>query len=464
MQKYSILLKNQIIKSEKDFMIRNPKVDLIKVASEKIFSKLFNDIKNLKSIFICGPGNNGLDGFNTYKIAKKKKYNVDFINLASIDSKTKIKIFENKLASSDVIIDSIFGIGLNRKIEKKIEILIEKINRTKKKIISIDIPSGIYCDSGKVNSIAIKASKTLVIGFLKPCCFLLPAKYLFGEIVFLGLRLLIPQEVHPRIRLINKEEVSYFLPKFDESIHKYNKGNVLILGGEMAGAARIVALAARKVGAGLSTINVQNQNLKFYCGVEPGTIVSIKKNINYKKFDVLVIGPGLGMNYSKKKIIEVLKNCHLPTILDADGISVFKNNRDDLLRSLRKKNNCILTPHEGEFKKIFEFDSGNKIQSVLKAAETSSSCILLKGNDTIIGFPNGELYINNNANSNLATAGSGDLLAGIISGLIAQIKDIKKASILSVYIHGMLSYNNNNVTVEDFLSETPKAINSLKNN
>ena len=109
MQKYSILQKNQIIKSEKDFMIRNPKIDLIKVASEKIFSKLLNDIKNLKSIFICGPGNNGLDGFNTYKIAKKKKYNVDFINLASIDSKTKIKIFENKLASSDVIIDSIFG-------------------------------------------------------------------------------------------------------------------------------------------------------------------------------------------------------------------------------------------------------------------------------------------------------------------------------------------------------------------
>ena len=270
-------------------------------------------------------------------------------------------------------------------------------------------------------------------------------------------------KVKPNIRIISPQIIKRFLPSNPIDIHKHKKGNVLVFAGLMSGASRLVALASRKIGAGLSTINIPEKYFRQYSGVEPGTIVDFKKNLQISKYSVFVIGPGLGLSFKKKNILKKLKN-KIPAIIDADAISIFEKKASMLIDILKERKNSILTPHHGEFNKLFSFKAKNKILLSIKASQKTNSIIIYKGNDTVIACPNGNVWINNNAKNNLATAGTGDILAGIIAGLIAQKVDLEIASVLAVWIHGELSQNNNNVIAEDFINEIPKVLETIKNN
>ncbi len=462
MTQTTLLTVKQITQSEDIYIKKNSFNKLINLASSKIAQYVEKNFKNKQILFVCGPGNNGVDG----KLAFKKIKNKSKLSLLELNKRKK---FDNKKLkkltdSSEIIFDCIFGVGLNREVLGSYKLAINLINDSKKKVISIDIPSGIDSDSGRIMGVCIKANKTLAMNFLKPCYFLLPSKEFAGEIELLDLGLDYPKKLAPNISLISRKIFENKIPKHGLNINKYDKGNVLILGGSMSGASRLVAYSARKTGCGLSTIVLDEFNLKYYLKSEPGTIIKIFHKTDFDKKDVLVIGPGLGKDYNKNKVLEFIKCFTGPIILDADALSIFENFRNDLISLLKKKEKILLTPHIGEFKRLFDYSDQSKITSCIKASNLIQNYVLLKGNDTVISFPKNKVWINSLDKNNLATAGSGDLLCGIIAGLIAQKMDFSSAILASMWIQSRISISKNHVTVEDFLDQIPIVINSLKNN
>ena len=450
---------NQIKESENIYIKKNSLNKLFDNATTKIITFIKKNYKKKKILFVCGPGNNGMDGKLAYN-KLSEKYDV---SIFTIDRNHKINFnkFKNLIKNTEIIFDCIFGTGLNKKIHGNNKKIIELINKSNKKIVAVDIPSGLSADSGKRMGTCILADTTLAMGFLKPGYFLQPAKEFIGKLELLNLGLPLPK-LKPNIKLVNKKNIKN-IPSQNSSINKYDKGHVLVIGGEMAGASRLVAYSARKTGCGLSTISVEEKNLKYYTQAEPGTIIKIFKNSDLLKKDVLVIGPGLGKSFKTKKLLEILDLFNGPKIIDADAISIFEKKKKQFSKFLIKQKNIILTPHTGEFKKVFNYSKKlSKINNCLRASKLIDNCILLKGNDTVIAFPDENIWINNLANQNLATAGSGDVLCGIIAGLLAQKMAIEEAMPASLFIQSKISQSKKNVVVEDFIGEIPIAINSLK--
>ncbi|MFA5040787.1 MAG: NAD(P)H-hydrate dehydratase [Bdellovibrionales bacterium] len=229
------------------------------------------------------------------------------------------------------------------------------------------------------------------------------------------------------------------------SSHKYSRGTALIRGGDvMTGASRLAARAAQRVGAGLVTLAAPAVALPIYAKALESVIVR-KSNtarewqalVGNKRRPALLIGPGLGLGVAQKKeVLEALK-AQRYAVVDADGLTNFSDKPEKLFKALHK--NCILTPHEGEFVKLFGAIKGNRIFNVCAAAKQAGCIVLLKGSKTIIASPNGRVIVNRNAPPWLATAGSGDVLAGMILGLVAQKMPIFEATAAAVWMHGRIA-------------------------
>ncbi len=457
----NILTINQIIDSENTYIKKNSFDKLINHAASKISSYIFKNFKKQKVLLICGPGNNGMDGILSFnKLKEKMKVSLIKVNKDNFD----IKLIKNLIESNQIIFDCILGTGLNRKISGNFKKVIQEINKSNKTVISIDIPSGINGDSGEIMGMSVKANITLAMGFIKPGYYLFPGKENIGKIEVIKLNLQIPSYRTPKITLIKQCFFNNKFPNYGQNINKYNKGHVLVIGGTMAGASRLVAYSARKTGCGLTTICVEKRNLSFYSQTEPGTIIKVFQKKDLDKKDVLVIGPGLGKGFNKNKILSIINSFNGPIIIDADAISIFENHKKDLITVIRKKRQIILTPHLGEFKRLFRFNFSSKILNCYSASKLIENCVLLKGNDSVISFPEGRVWLNNGAKNNLATAGSGDLLCGIIAGLLSQKMPTNLAVPCSILIQNKISSSQNDVVVEDFLNNIPAAIKSLKNN
>ena len=462
MSKNRILTIEQIKESENQFICKNSEEQILNIAGEKIAIFLLNKFKRKTLLFVCGKGNNGQDGVKASLFLGEKIKNKVFL-VPKNYSKKNLNTLQSNIKSHEIIVDCLFGTGLNRPLSKFHQKIIEIINKSKKKIISIDIPSGLNSDTGQPLGSSVIAHMTICMGFYKPAHFLIPSKNNCGEKVLLKLTLKSPIKMFPKIHLLKNEKIYKSFPKYNNSINKYDKGHVVVIGGVMSGAARIVAFASRKVGAGLSTILVNPDHLKYYSKCEPGTIVAEYSDNHLLKKDVLVIGPGLGKDYDKNFIKKIILEFEGKIIVDADAISIFDNQRNEFHQLIKKKKSLILTPHKGEFKKIF-YSSQNKILDCFNASKLISNIVLYKGNDTVISSPNGNVWINSDASNSLATAGSGDLLCGIISGLVAQKMKIDKSVLAAVCIQNDLSNRKKNAVVEDFLKDIQLAINTIKNN
>ena len=462
MSKNRILTIEQIKESENQFICKNSEEQLLNIAGEKIAIFLLNKFKRKTLLFVCGKGNNGQDGVKASIFLGEKIKNKVFL-VPKNYSKKNLNSLQSNIKSHEIIVDCLFGTGLNRPLSKFHQKIIEIINKSKKKIISIDIPSGLNSDTGQPLGSSVVAHMTICMGFYKPAHFLIPSKNNCGEKVLLKLPLKSPIKMSPKIHLLKNEKVYKSLPKHNNSINKYDKGHVVVIGGVMSGAARIVAFASRKVGAGLSTILVNPDHLKYYSKCEPGTIVAEYSDNHLIKKDVLVIGPGLGKDYDKNFIKKIILEFKGKIIVDADAMSIFENQRNEFHQLIKKKKSLILTPHKGEFKKIF-YSSQNKLMDCFNASKLVSNIVLYKGNDTVISCPKGNVWINSDASNSLATAGSGDLLCGIISGLVAQKMKIDISVLAAVCIQNDLSNRKKNVVVEDFLKDIPLVMNTIKNN
>jgi len=423
-----------------------------KSASIKIEKKIIPSLKefNNKILILCGPGNNGGDGLVIAKYLLKSGYKVDIcfpiLNKRKINRHTKEKLknldisaqkFNNlNLNRYSMIVDSIFGIGLSRNFSNSLIKIVEKINKTKACKVSIDIASGINSDSGDLMPISIKANHTITFVAPKVGHYLLPGKINSGSIhvVSIGEK---KTEISKAKRLskvkLNTPESWIKNFKWPSMIdHKYKRGHILVKSGPLTstGASRLAAVTALRSGAGAVTLasetNALAVNASHLTSVMLKEINNTEEFFNFvkeKKIKTLIIGPGSGVNQIVKGLVIRAIKEEIEFVLDADGLTSFEKNPDelfDLLRKRRKRNNIILTPHEGEFNRLFKFGNLSKIDKANKAADLTNSTILFKGNDTIISSPKKITFLSKESSPFLSTAGSGDVLAGICGSFLAQ--------------------------------------------
>ncbi len=449
-------------------------------AAEACSNFIIDTILNQKVLVMCGPGNNGGDGILIAKHLYDKKKDVTLYAplgiaktedskkaLSLLNSSTQIKKNIN-FKDYDIVIDSVFGIGLNRSIPEELGNLFQDLNNAKLTVISIDMPSGVCTDTGQVDSVAIKADRTLTFHRLKPGQLLLPGKNYTGTIELLDIQL---------ENLDNKTSIFLnsppILKKIKNTDHKYSRGTSYIIAGtQLIGASKLAALAASqsslRSGAGLSKLLIAKENAKiFKPHILEEMMVLYEDNNNLfniiesTKIKSLIFGCGIDINQDNLKLLKFLLDQPINLVLDASAFSLIEQNKSFYFESLIERTaTTIMTPHKGEFERIFK-KTKNKINDCINAAKQTNSIILYKGNDTVIGTPLGKIYLNHLSSPYLATAGSGDVLAGLIGGFLAQEYEGVEATKLACYIHSQCGIKlGRGLIASDLIMEIP---NTLKN-
>jgi ADP-dependent NAD(P)H-hydrate dehydratase / NAD(P)H-hydrate epimerase len=445
-------------------------IDLMEKAS-LVFTQWFIqnfDYRNHSVSIFCGPGNNGGDGLAIARLLHHSFYNVqiylckignqtseDFdINLKRLpkhDAITITKIEEGTpfpdLPENTIIIDGIFGSGLNRAIEGYWAQLIKYLNEQPIIRVAIDIPSGLFADQHS-SGIAIQAHKTFSFELPKFAFFFQENHAFVGQWNFgsIGLLQSYIDQLETSNYYINLDFVKGIFKKRNKYDHKGSFGHAILIAGSygMIGAALLSTKAALRSGTGLVTLHTPKIAYSIAQGSIPEAMISIDSNEHYissvpnlDKYSAIGIGPGIGNNKLTINFLDsFLKNYTSPIILDADALNIISRSRD-LLNQIPK--NSILTPHPKEFERLFGKTENNFERNKLhrNKAKELHVYIVLKGAHTCIACPDGTCYFNATGNPGMATAGSGDVLTGMITSLLAQKYNSKEAAILGVYLHGL---------------------------
>lgn len=454
-----------------------PSVLLMEQAAYQVFSYLKENYEARSITIICGPGNNGGDGFaiarqltawTTCKVkvimaADCKKLTTDgqiYYNICQKLGVDLLQIEEDnieevlcQIESAEVIVDALFGTGLKRTVEGKYKEIIKKINAQEGIVISVDIPSGIDGLTGKVQGIAVKADVTITFMTPKVGLYLYPAVLYTGQVkvVDIGIPKHIIEETDSKCFSIEKEEMASLLPKRPIRSNKGSFGKVLTIGGSlgMSGAISLTSMAAYKVGCGTVTavvpqciIETMQQKLTEVMAIgladfEGHFSQEAAKQLRtiLPQYHIVAIGPGIGRSKeSLSLLIEVLKT-NLPCVVDADALYFIP----EVLESIKaRKAPTIVTPHPGEMARILGVSIEEILNDPLKYAENFATkfniVTVLKLEKTVIADGTGVIYINRYGNSGLAKGGSGDALTGIITGLLAQHLSPVDAARLGVYL------------------------------
>ena len=431
---------------------------LMENAGRAVVEEITRRWQNKKTVILCGPGNNGGDGYVIARLLSDLNWPIKI--LSTIDPSKLIGdakkaaskwngevdlIYDiKKYPKSELLIDCLYGTGLSRTIETKIKKLIKHYNSSKSKIISVDIPSGIHGDTGQVLGAAICADLTVTFCVPKRGHFLLPGKTLCGTIIItdIGIPKNIINDIDTNVRLNLPKNWKAHLPKPKPETHKYSRGHTFVLGGSVysTGASRLGAEAALRIGSGAVTILAESKSLDIYAyhttSIMLKKVSQLESILSYKKHPKsILIGPGCGVDYHTEEYLKKILKSKTPCVIDADALTLIANKPNSFIPQLHP--NCVLTPHEGEFKRLFDLSS-DKITSTQISSKMTGSVIVFKGADTVICSPSGRVCIDNNSTPWLSTAGSGDVLAGLISGLLSQGMDPFDAACAGVWIHGEL--------------------------
>ncbi len=404
---------------------------------------------------LCGPGNNGGDGFVVAAALAQAGWPV---RVALLGSKDQLRgdarhhalrwhgecetLAPSAIEGAELVVDALFGSGLSRALPAQVTDTLGAVTRRAVPLLAIDMPSGVMGDSGASLG-AAPAHCTVTFACKKPGHVLLPGRELCGETVVADIG--IPDAVLESLGLDTWENDpclwQKLLPRAQSSGNKYTRGHALLYGGyPMTGAARMAARAAARVGAGLTTIAVPQIAFPVYAAALTSIMVQPLAAqgdwpdlLSDRRYTAFLIGPGAGVNDSTRRaVFEILQTAR-PALLDADAISGFAARAEELRRAIRGP--CVMTPHEGEFARVFD-TTGDKLSRARAAARECGAVIVLKGADTVIAAPDGRALINTNAPATLATAGSGDVLGGLILGLLAQGMDAFMAAGAAVWMHG----------------------------
>jgi ADP-dependent NAD(P)H-hydrate dehydratase / NAD(P)H-hydrate epimerase len=404
---------------------------------------------------LCGPGNNGGDGFVTARLLAQQGWEVKVAllgDLAQLRGDARLhalrwsgSIMPLTLKALDdcaLIVDAIFGAGLNRALSSEVKEILAQASAHKIPIVAVDVPSGILGDSGE-SSGAVRAACTVSFARKKPAHLLLPARDLCGEVVLADIGISATTLETLDITLWENTPALWHasLPSPNSVGNKYSRGHALLFGGyPMTGAARMAARATARIGCGLTTIAVPEVAFPIYAGALTSIMVqplqqssALEGLLEDRRYTGFSIGPGAGVNAATREHALSMLHTGKPVVLDADAISVFADRPGELFGAIRGA--VVITPHEGEFKRLFSCE-GDKLQRARTAAHSSGAVIVLKGADTVIAAPDGRAAINCNAPPTLATAGSGDVLGGLILGLLAQGMEPFLAAAAGVWMHG----------------------------
>jgi len=406
-------------------------------------------------IVLCGPGNNGGDGFVAARHLLEAGWAVRVALLGVCDhlkgeARHHAELWHGTiepltpaaLGDAELVVDAIFGAGLSRALEGAAKETLAAVAQRGLPMVAVDVPSGVMGDTGEALG-AISAVLTVTCFRKKPGHLLLPGRFLCGEVVVadIGTPTSVLEQIQPDTFENDPALWLSILPKPEDSGNKYTMGHALISGGyPMTGAAKMSARAAARSGAGLVTIAVPEIAFPIYAASLTSIMVhplaapeDFNKILDDKRLSAFLIGPGAGTGeQTRRRVLSILKTSR-NTVIDADAITAFKDNPPSLDKAITGP--CVITPHEGEFSRLFDF-KGDKLTRVRAAAKRSGAIIVLKGTDTVIAAPDGRAIINSNAPPTLATAGSGDVLSGIVLGLLAQGMEPFLAAAAAVWLHG----------------------------
>mgnify|MGYP000281713884 FL=1 len=440
---------------------------LMERAGKGVFEVILKCFSPCRTVIFCGPGKNGGDGEVVGRLLKEEGWEIELILLKELPSFEKI---QKSLRQAELIVDGLLGTGLSRPLEGDILKLVELINVATKPVVSIDVPTGIDMNSGACCGEAIRATYTVTFFRARPCHYLLPGRVYTGKLYIKDMGFsdqLLPLITHHLNTPSLWKEVLKEAQPLD---HKYARGACLILGsGCMPGAVRLSSLAARRVGAGLVRLICKVEEYPIFAGVAWGDVitplVSAKEFLEWTEDDrykALLWGTGALPKESTREQALLVLATKKPCVLDGGALSSFEGKTLELTSHLHQ--NVILTPHEGEFQRLFPHLAflKNKAEKARKAAVEAGTVIVLKGYDTIIASPQGKIIINANAPATLATAGTGDVLAGLMVGLLAQGAPPFQAAAAAVWIHGEAANRIGiGLIAEDLLGEIPPVLQSL---
>ncbi|MFW6006753.1 MAG: NAD(P)H-hydrate dehydratase [Halanaerobiales bacterium] len=492
-----------------------PEILLMEAAGRGVAQICSNQLKNNNRVLIfCGKGNNGGDGLVAARFLNRKSFEVEIISTAkkselkgvtlknfelcqmhdltiNLVSEMNFDEVKDKISHSDIIIDAMLGTGLKGNLRGNIAEIVDLINKFKQPtstVIAVDIPTGISGKNGTVLGNAIKADYTATMAFLKVGLCVYPGKKYTGEIEIIDIGM--PEKtskdkIDYNHFLLNEKEASSLLPVRSEVGHKGTFGRIGIIGGSrgMSGAPYLSGHAALKTGAGLVKLAVPESIQDIVAsyipelltrgidddanGIIRNDLSSIKEFMQKQR--VLAVGPGLGKSKAAKIMVKyIMEEFENTLVLDADGINLIGK------KELKKRESpLIITPHPGEMARLLDKTikeiQNNRINISREIATRYNIYLILKGAASIVALPDGKIYINPTGNNGMATAGSGDVLTGIISGLIGQGLDCIEASVLGVYLHGLAGdiarekFTSQGVKAGDLIKSIPESISYLQN-
>ncbi|NLZ83227.1 MAG: NAD(P)H-hydrate dehydratase [Clostridiales bacterium] len=460
-------------------VLKIPSLVLMERAAYEVALIVKANVKKSDSILVvCGTGNNGGDGIAAGRILFLQGYQVAilFIGLEeNCSEQTKLQLaiarnigihFENsnKLNEYNIIIDGIFGIGLSRPVDGEQAEIIEDINNKGFRVFSVDIPSGISADDGRIMNVAIKAEYTITFGWNKQGLLLYPGAEYAGNIIVADVGF--PQQAlhqsKPNTFYYGSQDLEH-LPNRRPNGHKGSFGKVLVIAGSkgMSGAAYLSAKAAYKTGAGLVKVFTETENRIILQTLLPEALFAAYDDINLikdeealaKELDwasTIIIGPGLGQSDIANDILWfTLKNSKVPVIIDGDAINLLAKKLDTISDNIDERitwlgnnigNQVILTPHLKELSRLLlkavDEISTQIIDTANQCSYNNNLIYTIKDARTVVAHGN-DNYINVSGNNGMATGGSGDVLTGVIGGLVAQGMELYLATCLGVYIHGL---------------------------
>jgi hydroxyethylthiazole kinase-like uncharacterized protein yjeF len=407
------------------------------------------------ALVLCGPGNNGGDGFVAARhladrgwpvrvalLGARERLRGDAAKAAEAWHGDVLALDPALISGAELVVDGLLGAGLARPLEGGARDVIEAVARADVPVVAIDIPSGVHGDTGAVLGAAAPATLTVTFHRAKPGHFLLPGRDYVGELVVADIG--IPEHAmaapgrlfanHPRLW-------RPLLPRRTSASHKYAHGHALVFGGGMAssGAARMAARATLRAGAGLVTVVCPQDALVVYAARLTAIMVApfaddreFAQILADPRRNGMLLGPGAGSGEVLRRrvlrVLEAKKAC----VLDADALTSFQDHPQALFDAIAGP--CVLTPHDGEYKRLFAHE-GDRLTRARAAATQSGAVMLLKGGDTVIAAADGRAFIQPYAPPALATAGSGDVLGGIVLGLLVQGMPVFEAAAAAVWLH-----------------------------
>jgi len=437
-----------------------PSLTLMENAGRAVADEICMRLPPRPTAVLCGPGNNGGDGYVVARVLKERGWTVwveTLVDLAALkgDAAEMAKRWDGKTiplsasSTAQLYVDALFGAGLTRPLEGKAAEIVRMLNKSDYPVVAVDVPSGLHGDTAHgYDDIVIEADVTVTFFRKKPAHVLVPGRQFCGEVVVadIGIPDTAIESIKPNI-FENGSELwgrDYPWPQVDA--HKYARGHCVVVSGNAhaTGAARLAARGSLRIGAGLVSVaspldavpinaaHLTSIMVKPFSGAKGLTDL-----LSDKRFNAVVIGPGCGVGRQTQELVAAVLASGAATVLDADALTSFHDDPAALFRLLREP--CVLTPHEGEFERIFPgllAKSQNKIEAACAAAAAAKCTVLLKGPDTVIAAPDGRAIVNSHAPPTLATAGSGDVLAGFIGGLMAQRLSSYKAAAAAAWLHG----------------------------